>query len=691
MKKYPFVQQLEHNDCGAACVSMIIQKITKNILSIGECSKLICTTENGSGFLDIKHGLAIIGIKGHVYKCNESELLFVNYPVITQIKSETNHFIVIYGFKNKKLLVADPLYSHIRWVRVKDFVKIWIPYVFAIKEVDEKLNCISQNQNYKHYTSIILALLKNKGFFVSSWLLTASAYVISIIYTSMYTIFFDTIVQNGLATMIPYFVVYFILICLLQLIVNLINTKITIKLNNRIDLGLTQNLLRSFFLKDFQILDKYKIGELVTRFRNVTQIRNYYIYLIQVFPLDLLIILISFNILLKQNEFLTILLLIPLLVFFTIIYLSHNIMKKNSLELNKCNEDFNTALIEVIDNVETIKNYNVSGKFEKQITNKFNKLLITIEKFVSFDILQKNIRNTVFSIFTIMLFGLGSYLIINKALSQGMLLIFHSIALMVFNPVQKMGEVQATLEQGKTAQKKYDDLVNTNTYVTDGTLKLSKIDEIKFNSVSFQYDSNHLVFEGLDIILKHDSTIAIIGDSGTGKSTFGKILACYYTYLKGDILINGKNYNEYSKESIQNRILYIPPKTAVFNGTILDNILLGRNADLCKIEQAANWIGFSETINKLPKGYDTIIGEKGVQLSTGQLQLMNILRATICSYDVIIFDEVTSGLDKRHQEKVFEYMTSYGNIKVFITHQEEIYKKCDKIYKIQNLKLEEMV
>ncbi len=633
MKKYPFVQQLENYDCGPACVSMIIEKTTKNVLSIGECSKLIGTTENGSEFLDIKHGLAVIGIKGDIYRCNESDLMNLNYPVITQIKSEANHYIVIYGIKNKKLLVADPLHSHIQWIRVKNFVNVWMPYVFIIDKVEKKTNCINQNSNY---TSMRMTLLnKNKRFFFFSWLLMALAYFFSIIYTSMYTIFFDTIVQNSLVSLIPYFVIYFIFICLLQLIVNFINVKITIRLNNRIDLGLTQNLIKAFFLKDFQVLDRYKIGELVTRFRNVTQIRNYYIYLIQVLPLDTLIIFASFYILLKQNKLLTTLLLIPLLVFFAIIFLSHDIMKKNSFNLYKCEEEYNTALIEIADNAETIKCYNASSEFEKQVTYKLHNLLTTIEKFVSFDILQKNIRNTIFSMFTIMLFGLGSYLVINKALSQGVLLIFHSIALMVFSPVQKMGEIQATLEQGKTAQKKYDDIINLNTYAIEGKLKLSEINDIKFNSVRFQYDSQHLVFEELNLILKHDSTIAIIGESGTGKSTFGKILACYYTYLKGDLLINGINYNEYTKESIRNQFLYIPPKTAVFNGTILDNILLGRKVDLCKIEQAAKQIGFSEIINKLPKGYDTVIGEKGVQLSTGQLQLMNIIRATICSYDDI--------------------------------------------------------
>lgn len=458
MKKYPFIQQLDNKDCGAACSAMIIQKTKNFSLSLGECASLICTTENGSNFLDIKKGLEKIGIYGEVYRCDESEFNKLQYPIITQVKGDANHFIVIYKVKKRKLLVADPLKEHVQWMTIDRLKKNWIPYVFSVTTINKNSQIIKPEKEYRGNIKFIFH--ETKFLFIVSWILSLCTYGCGLIYTTMYPIFFDNIVPNRLTDMIPYFTLFFIIFSVIQIVINLINMKISVKLNNRLDYKFMQKLIASFFKKDFQVINQYKVGELITRFRNVTQIRNYYIYLLQVLPLDIIIVCVSFMLLMNQQKSLTLLLLIPILIFSAIIYLSHDIMKKNSIDLYKNDEEFNSTLIEVIDNVELIKNYNISNKYEMITSEKLGNLLKVSEKFISFDILQKNIKNTIFSVFTIVLFGLGSYLIIQKTLSQGMLLVFHSMALIIFNPIQKIGEAQTTLEQGNTAKNKYEDIVN---------------------------------------------------------------------------------------------------------------------------------------------------------------------------------------------------------------------------------------
>ena len=193
-----------------------------------------------------------------------------------------------------------------------------------------------------------------------------------------------------------------------------------------------------------------------------------------------------------------------------------------------------------------------------------------------------------------------------------------------------------------------------------------------------------MIFKNVNIKIEANSNIALMGNSGSGKETIGKLIANYYGVKKGRILVNGIEIQQYTKESLTNQILYIPQKVELFSGTILENILLGRDIDKEKVFKISRCIGFDEIVNQFSKGYNTIIGERGIMLSAGQMQMLNIIRATVQNYNIIIFDEVTNGLDFELKEKVCNYLFGYGNMKLFITHDYEFAKKCDDIYILKN-------
>lgn len=184
--------------------------------------------------------------------------------------------------------------------------------------------------------------------------------------------------------------------------------------------------------------------------------------------------------------------------------------------------------------------------------------------------------------------------------------------------------------------------------------------------------------------IKSKQNIALIGESGSGKTTIAKLIANYYEVNEGSIRINNEDIKKYTKESIRSQILYVPQQIEIFSGTIMDNILLGRKIEEKKVFEIAIKLGFDAVIDKLPMGYNTMIVEKGINLSLGQMQILNIIRATINDYQIIIFDEITNGLDFSLKEKVCNYLFHYGNIKIFITHDLEFAKKCDDFYLVKN-------
>lgn len=689
LKQYPFINQLESTDCGPACVAMLIKKFTGILIPLGEIRHIIFSNEHGSNFLGIKKGLETLGIIGEVSECerDKNEFFEMSFPIITQINSgEDFHFIVIYKVYHDRLLIADPLAKQKQWVRIKVFLKEWVPYVYEIKS-NRETERLRYYTDKKYHSNFLVELWKYRWLIIVSWLILLTIYALGILFVGMYSTFYDIIIPNKVVTLIMSVSIFYTILLIIQIVLALINVKVLMKINNGIDQALTEKLLNSFFSKNYEVIGSYKGGELITRFRNISQIRGRIVYIVQSLPMDIIIIILTAIFLIRQSFPLAILTLIPILIFLLIMYLSHETMQKNSINLFEKDEDFNTTLIQSIKNIETIKNFNVIEKFEKINNKKLNNLLNMSEKFVTFDSFQSNIKNLIISLFTLYIFALGAYLVINDNMANGMLLVFNSLSIKIFSPFQKIASLQSLFEQGKIAEKKYEDIINTVIPRKEGNIIVPLIEKISLHNVSFIYNVDTLIFDDLELTLLKNSNTAILGKSGSGKTTLAKLLANYFDICSGDIKINEIIYQEYSSKSINDKILYVPQYVEVFNDTILNNITLGRDISLSEIEKRAKSIGFNDIVNHLPDGYLTIIGENGLKLSMGQMQMLNILRATLTEYSLIIFDEVTNGLDLHLKKSVANYLLKYGNIKVFLTHDIEFALLCDNIYIINNHKI----
>lgn len=686
-EKYPFVRQITNCDCGAACVSMVLKKLINASLSLGQIKHIIYADDNGSSLMGIKTGLKELGISSTVFECELSKEAFeeMDFPVITQIRIEKEiHFVVLYGIKNNKLILADPLKRKIIRKKVDTFINGWIPFILSV-------NDIALNHKYYEMEKCVIGkweiykiISAQKGKIIISWLVSILIYITGILLTGMYSAFFDVIIPNKYIGIITSVLIGYSQFLIINFFLSYINSILSVKINNKIDELLTKKLLDSFFDKDFSVIEGFKSGELITRFRNISSIRSIYLYFIQAFPIDILGILFIYYILHRQNNELSVLLFVPLIIFVGVIYLSHEKMKEDSSLLFDKEEQFNSSLIEAITNIETLKNYQITDAFEKKIEENLKSLFKIMQKFFTFNVLQTNLKNLVVAFFNLYVLGLGAYLVINDNLASGSLLVFNSLAMQVFSPFLKITNMQAAYEQGEIARLRYVDILNTNIPRNWGGAVINDIKELTLDNVSYKYSVDSLILEKANLNIKSKQNIALIGESGSGKTTIAKLIANYYEVNEGSIRINNEDIKKYTKESIRSQILYVPQQIEIFSGTIMDNILLGRKIEEKKVFEIAVKLGFDTVIDKLPMGYNTMIGEKGINLSLGQMQILNIIRATINDYQIIIFDEITNGLDFSLKEKVCNYLFHYGNIKIFITHDLEFAKKCDDFYLVKN-------
>jgi ABC-type multidrug transport system fused ATPase/permease subunit len=229
-----------------------------------------------------------------------------------------------------------------------------------------------------------------------------------------------------------------------------------------------------------------------------------------------------------------------------------------------------------------------------------------------------------------------------------------------FDPIQQLSQLYTTYQSGMAALDKIFELLDEKPDLVDppGALELPTLrGELRFDDVSFQYgtgDDVEYALRGVDLVIPPGQTVALVGATGAGKSTFAKLVARFYDPTSGRVLVDGHDLRSVSSHSLRSQMGIVPQEAFLFSGTVRENIAFGRpGASDDEIHAAARAVGADEFISELDDGYDSQIGERGVQLSAGQRQLVAFARALVADPRILVLDEATSNVDV-HTESLIE-------------------------------------
>jgi ABC-type bacteriocin/lantibiotic exporter with double-glycine peptidase domain len=244
------------------------------------------------------------------------------------------------------------------------------------------------------------------------------------------------------------------------------------------------------------------------------------------------------------------------------------------------------------------------------------------------------------------------------------------------------------VEEYLPGSKKIDQLYNLS-----GDTKPVFIENIRFENVSFGYDLKNLIFDNVSMIFPVNKIVAIVGKTGSGKSSISKLLMGFYHQQSGSIFIDNLDLSDIDIHLWRKKIGYVEQEPFFFNGSILENLTHGD--DLISEDMINNALEVShcvEFMDKLPNGILTLIGDKGSRLSGGQKARLALARAIIGESEILLLDEVTSALDKETEMQIIDSLTKLKESKtiILITHDHEVLRIADRIYKIEN-KRSEMV
>lgn len=373
---------------------------------------------------------------------------------------------------------------------------------------------------------------------------------------------------------------------------------------------------------------------------------------------------------------------------FTVKNLTYLILKEKRLEKYEENTESRTS--EIVTNIKTVKAFATeSAELERQarrIENEFNFVNYRIHKGYTqlFSWQRLVIESSVFTVLALTLW----------ATVQGQISLGHfvttltvsSMAYAELEPISQLAEVFARRYASMQRLHEFMQLpVGADAAILDQPEAVRHYQftgKLHFEAVSFGYDRERPVLRNINLLIQPNQTVALVGRSGSGKSTLVKLLLRYFEPQSGRILIDGQDIRQLDVTGYRRRLAIVHQEVDVFNGTLLDNLLYGNpSATDAEIKSACQIARVDEFIQLLPKGYKTIVGERGVRLSGGQRQRLGIARALLVNPDLLVFDEATSSLDYESERAIQLAMRSILGTRttLIIAHRLSTVREADQI------------
>lgn len=440
-------------------------------------------------------------------------------------------------------------------------------------------------------------------------------------------------------------------------------------------LELKQKLFRKLSIMRIPFYDKFRSGDMMTRFTSdigsLSELLGYGTMSLLYGFATIIIIIPQMFIL---NWWISLISMVPIII---LGYLVYKVGGKQDEMVDANREavsNLSNEVLEVVEGIRVTRAYGNSELGATRFAKRTSDLRKKADNIMVYQAMYGRLANVLLALSAATVLGFGGY-----AMSQGHLAIGDVVALQMYSwillePMWMLSDFILVYKTGRVSFGKLNELlVVGDDLEQDGTLELEIPEKIELKNYTFKYaNSDHDGLNALNLVLEKGKTLGIVGKTGSGKTTFARQLLRQYPIGEGEFLINDEPIQNYRRQSIERQIGYVPQEHVLFSRSVAENIKVGKNnASQKELDYAVAVAAFTQDLERMNDGYETLVGEKGVSVSGGQKQRISIARAMIKQPNILILDDSLSAVDAKTERIIIENIQALreGKTNIIITHR----------------------
>lgn len=688
LKKNHVVQH-DASDCGVACLLSII-RFHGGDASLDELRRQSGTHKQGTTLLGLYQAAETLGFDAsgkegtieHLKKNKEPLILHVVTP------EQRSHYMVCYGWEKDRFVIGDPA-EGIVFLTEEELSSQWISRACMVLSPNGKFekDAVKRKNKKKWFWNLLkpdLVLLR------FSIIIGVAVAVLAMALSVFSQKLIDDILPSKQMDQLVGGIALLLLLLLVRIGLSGLRDYFLIFQSRSFNVRIIDHFYSSLLRLPKLFFDTRKIGELVARLNDTSRIQRVIQHVTGNAVIDAIIVIASLGFLFYYNWESAVITLVSLPIYASVFFYYNKKIISAQREVMKAYAVNESNYIATMQGITEIKNNNREPFFKMLNQNIYGFFQNSVFQLGKINIRLGIISGIIGVLFIVSILGYSSYQVLQDSLTLGELMAIVGIASSMIPSVTNLALLAIPINEAKIAFERMFEFTGLKSEVK-GNQSIAKIKTVSIRNASFRFAGRKPLFQEVSIEIPDHNIVAIVGESGSGKTTLGAVLQKHYALEQGEIIINGGiNINNVKLKNWRKRIGVVPQEITLFNGNVIDNIVLGVERNPKKLIDFCSQMGFDSFFKSFPQGYNTILGEEGVNISGGQKQLLAIARALYNQPDFLILDEATAALDQETEKFVLNLLKSEKkNMSVvFITHRIHILKHfADCIYILENGRL----